>query len=241
MADEDKLVKAGVEAALKPFADLLEKLAGPTAEEIGLTFKDHVRVFRLKRQLRLFQRTKEMLQEAGIEPKHVSLKILGPIVESASLEENDSLQDKWAALLATAASADEDEQVHPSFVEVLKQLSALDSQFLDCIFSKRHQKGPRGQGKVYDQEVIEAMFPELIEVKDRDVHRLHVSAIRKQFEVSGLHVNLERLGLVKIERIKEVFWYEITRFGKVFVGACESPKKAQTSKAQSARMKSSSE
>ena len=28
MADEDKLVKAGVEAALKPFADLLDKIAG---------------------------------------------------------------------------------------------------------------------------------------------------------------------------------------------------------------------
>ncbi len=59
MADEDKIVKAGVEAALKPFADLLEKLTGPAAEEIGLTVKDHVRVFRFRRQLRLLSALSE--------------------------------------------------------------------------------------------------------------------------------------------------------------------------------------
>ena len=61
MADEDKLVKAVVEAALRPFADLLDKLAGPAAKELGLALKDHVRVFRFKRQLRLFERVKEIL------------------------------------------------------------------------------------------------------------------------------------------------------------------------------------
>jgi hypothetical protein len=57
MADENKLVKAGVEAALGSFADLLEKLAGPTAEEIGLTLKDHVHAFRLPRQNPTFRKT----------------------------------------------------------------------------------------------------------------------------------------------------------------------------------------
>src|SRR5438270_2292499 len=98
MADEDKLVKAGVEAALKPFADLLEKLAGPAAEEIGLTLKDHVRVFRLKRRLRLLARVQEMLAGSNLEAHRVPLKILGPIIENATVEDDDDLQDKWAAL-----------------------------------------------------------------------------------------------------------------------------------------------
>jgi hypothetical protein len=66
MADEDKLIKAGVEAALKPFADLLEKLAGPAAEEIGFTLQDHFRASRLRRQVRLLKRTEEFLKKAEL-------------------------------------------------------------------------------------------------------------------------------------------------------------------------------
>jgi len=223
LADEDKLVKAGVEAALKPFADLLQKLAGPAAEEIGLTFKDHLRVFRFKRQLRLFQRTKEMLEDAGIEPKKVPLKLLRPIMESGSLEEDDILQDKWAALLANAVTGNE-ERVHPSSIEVLKQISALEAQFLDCLYSKRNQDGPRGKGKLGDDQIVTSMFPKVKEELSTKAQREQVSFVRHRFEAAGLHVNLDRLGLVKIERMKEAFWYEMTPFGKMFVRACQSPK-----------------
>src|SRR6202451_2399318 len=130
MADKDKLVKAGVEAALKPFADLLDKLAGPAAEEIGLTLKDHVRVFRLKRQVRLFERVKEMLAESNTEPGRVPFKVLLPIVENASIEENDEVQDMWAGLLANSASG---EKVYPSYVELLKQLSPHEALLLHMV------------------------------------------------------------------------------------------------------------
>jgi hypothetical protein len=239
MADEDKLVKAGVEAALKPFADLLEKLAGPAAAEIGLTLKDHVREFRFKRQLRLFQRTKEMLEEAGIEPKIVPFKLLGPIMESGSLEEDDILQDKWAALLSRAASGDND-AVHPSFIEILKQISALEAQFLDALYSLRDDDGPRGKGKVDDRQVITIMFPALKNELSTREQREQIAYLLSRFDESGLHLNLDRIGLVKIERLKaDVFWYEMTRFGRRFVETCQSPKRAQ--RGQSAASTSSSE
>lgn len=131
MADEDKLVKAGVEAAMKPFADLLDKLAGPAAEEIGLALKDHVRVFRFKRQLRLFERVKEMLAESRMDPGRVPFKLLLPMVENASIEENDCLQDRWAAMLADASV---NREIHPSFPEILKQLSEKEVAYLDACY-----------------------------------------------------------------------------------------------------------
>jgi len=131
MADEDKLVKAGVEALIQPFADLIKKIAGPAAEEIGLTLKDHVRVFRVGRQVRLFERAQEMLKEANLEAHRVPLKILGPIIDNGSLEEDNLLQDKWAALLANAAA--DDQSVHPSFAEILKQLTPLEVLFLEAL------------------------------------------------------------------------------------------------------------
>ena len=57
MSEEYDLAKAGFDSALAPMIGLIEKIAGPASEEIGLTLRDSVRVFRLKRQVRLFQKT----------------------------------------------------------------------------------------------------------------------------------------------------------------------------------------
>lgn len=228
MGDEDKVVKAGLEVVFRPVADLIQKIAGPAAEEFGLTLKDHVRLVRLKRQVRLWQRAKEFLEQAGIDPKRVPLKLLGPIIESGSLEEDDLLQDKWAALLANAAAGHEDE-IHPSFVQVLKQVSALEAHFLDVLFSLRHHRGPRGEGRLDDGQVITGMFPALKNELSTKMQRVKVADIRHKFDEAGLNLNLDRLGVVKVEKLgAEVFWYEMTRFGLRFVGACQSPKKEAT-------------
>jgi len=82
MTPEEKLVedvvKAGTSEALRPFTDLITKLAGPAAEELGLTLQDSVKVYRLKRRIRLFQKIKEICDNAGINPQTVSLKVLLP-------------------------------------------------------------------------------------------------------------------------------------------------------------------
>src|SRR5471030_801357 len=59
VGDEDKAVKAGLEVVFQPVADLIQKIAGPAAEEFGLTLKDYARVVRLKRQVRLWHRWKK--------------------------------------------------------------------------------------------------------------------------------------------------------------------------------------
>jgi hypothetical protein len=150
MADEDKLVKASVEAALKPFADLLDKLAGPAVEEIGMTVKDHVRVFRLKRQMRLFERVKEMLAESNLEPGRVAFKLLLPMVENASVEEDDDLQDRWAAMLANcAAGTNRGSGVEPAFSLILKELGTEDVKFLDELYQETMRKRLKRRGELY--------------------------------------------------------------------------------------------
>lgn len=131
MEDDQGLIKAGAEAVIKPLADLLNSIAGPAAEEIGLTFRDSVRVYRLKRQIRLLRRAKKMIDEAGITPKRIPLRVLLPLIESASIEEDDSLQDRWAALLANNAAGD---YVQTLFPDLLRQLSPADATLLRMCF-----------------------------------------------------------------------------------------------------------
>jgi hypothetical protein len=145
------------------------------------------------------------------------------------LEEDDNLQDKWAAFLANAAAGYKDE-IHPSFVELLKQISAFEAQFLDALFSLRHHHGPRGEGKLGDDQVIAAMFPALKDELSTKARTMKEVEIRRRFQNTGLNLNLDRLGLVKVERMHEtVYWYEMTRFGVMFVNACQCPKKESES------------
>jgi hypothetical protein len=49
-------------------------------------------------------------------------------MEASSVEDNETLQDMWAGLLATASQ--ETDAVWPSFVETLKQLTPDEARYL---------------------------------------------------------------------------------------------------------------
>ncbi|MBZ5489749.1 MAG: DUF4393 domain-containing protein [Acidobacteriia bacterium] len=133
--DPTKSVARGaIEAIYKPIEDIVKILAGPAAEEIGLSFRDSIQVWRFKRQVRLFERVKTICDGAGIKPEAVKLPLLFEIVEKASLEEDDDLQDRWANLLANAANPNHNVFVLPAWPDILKQISKLEAVFLDDIY-----------------------------------------------------------------------------------------------------------
>jgi hypothetical protein len=124
----------------------LGKIASPPAEEFGLFLGDEVRFYRFKKQVKLLTDAQEILKQAGVDPKKVPLKTLFPILEGASLEEDESMSARWAALLATAANPKSTITVQPSFPEILKQLSPLEAKILDLIFDMINQIGiPRAE------------------------------------------------------------------------------------------------
>lgn len=102
--DEKELLRAGADAAMKPLASLIEKLFGGSAEEIGEMWQDALKACRFKRQLQLLKRVQEMIAEAGFEPRRVPDNISIPLLNGAALEDDESLQERWAALLANASS-----------------------------------------------------------------------------------------------------------------------------------------
>jgi abortive infection alpha-like protein len=51
-----------------------------------------------------------------------------PIIEACSVEDNETLQDVWAGLLATASQ--DTDAISPSFVETVKQLTPDEARYL---------------------------------------------------------------------------------------------------------------
>jgi|ERR1044071_62901 hypothetical protein len=130
-------VKGAIEALYAPVEGIVKILAGPAAEEIGLSLRDSVQAWRLKRQIRLFQRVKKICENAGIKPQAVKMSLLFEIMEKGSLEEDDELQDIWANMLSNAADPKRASLVTTAYPEILKQLCIVEVKFLEGIFDTR--------------------------------------------------------------------------------------------------------
>jgi abortive infection alpha-like protein len=146
-------VNAALAKALESVADLLQRIAGPLADEVGDSFAISYRPYRVKLGLRALQKTQRMLKEAGIGPQAVPPRLFLPMVEAASIEDDEDLHTRWAALLANAATSPD--LVHPSYIEVLKQLTPVEARLLDALY--KIAKGKKWQ-KVETTDVTDEEF-----------------------------------------------------------------------------------
>jgi hypothetical protein len=129
--DPDDLIKAapaiakgaGALAAAIPFTAIVKRMLGRAADELAEMWRDQVRMYRYERQLKCVEKAELMAQKAGFTPQAVPPKILFPLLEGASFEENEDLHTMWAALLANAASPKNAEKARPGFIAILKHLS----------------------------------------------------------------------------------------------------------------------
>jgi hypothetical protein len=121
VAGKAVVAAASAKPGLSPEAEkFLDQVSGGARREVGAWIGDHFLVRRLKAQLKLLERAHQYLRDAGRDPREVKWNVLFPLLEAASLDEDDDMADRWAALLANAADPLADE-VPPSFADVLRQ------------------------------------------------------------------------------------------------------------------------
>ena len=118
-----ELAKEGVKQLIEPVTDIVKQLLGPAAAEIGLAWGDSLRFWRLKRTIHLLEDVRQFASEAGLQLKPVAPRILFPLLEAASLQDDVDLHQRWVALLISAARTDYD-QILPCFPDILSQLTS---------------------------------------------------------------------------------------------------------------------
>jgi hypothetical protein len=129
-----ELLKGGAAlAGAFKVTDLVKAMLGPATAEIAERFRDNVRLYRYGRQLECLKKAEKMAKDAGFTPKAVPIKLLFPLLEGSSLEENEDLHTMWAALLANAASPAQVEMVRPGFIAILRQMAPDEASLLKLI------------------------------------------------------------------------------------------------------------
>ncbi|MHB1106148.1 MAG: Abi-alpha family protein [Lutibacter sp.] len=142
---------ATIKAAIDKTEGLLKGLFGKAFEETGEIIADQVRLRRFKNQIKIFEKAQKYLKDKNIDPQKVNLKVLAPLVEFASYEEDENLQDLWAKLIKNILSRPTSVVLQQNAIEVLNKVSNEEVKILDHIFDKlkikRKERADKLQGK----------------------------------------------------------------------------------------------
>lgn len=177
---------------------LLSTLFGEGFKELGGIFGDKMRIKRLKNQIVILNEANKIMEKSGLQAHQLNLKILVPLIEKSSLEEDEKLQKKWANLIANIASSPEN-GLEPKLIHTLSSLSSFEAGILDVLhnyFTKRRAEiFKRYNSSTYKKyNTIDEIKPDHIQ--------LLFSNIKKHFSLTDklarIYIdNLESLGLIR--------------------------------------------
>ena len=171
MSDESEAIKETAKAtqevaktsakaidAVTSFGGFISKyIEGSLAQGIGI-FEDKLKYMRWERQQRLMLRATEFMRQLDItEPtKAIPLKYAVPLLEGASLEDDDELQDLWAKLLVNAATATGGFELKRVYIDILERITPLEAQILSVIYSLPFEE-------IHHNGVLTAKLPQAAE------------------------------------------------------------------------------
>jgi hypothetical protein len=136
-----KTVRTGIEVT-QELGKFVSRITTEPLETVMRILNDRLQFMRWERKLRLAERGRELLRERGIEGplRPVPYKLALPIIEHASLEDNDELQDLWANLLASAVDPTFEGLIRSAYVDIIKQLEVVDVHMLNAVYQRYRQR-----------------------------------------------------------------------------------------------------
>lgn len=161
---------AAIEAAEK-LGQFLSSVFGETIKTSVGMLQDKLAVVRWERQVRLADRVKEIIEQRHKEGTSVSVppRLAVPIIEAASLESDDSLQDLWAYLLASAMNSETTQKVRSAFVDIIKQLEPVDVKILEFCYRKYLEKRASRIARLGEKSWYKEKDPTYFDITKREI------------------------------------------------------------------------
>lgn len=130
----------GLAGIPKQVVDSAQKFAisllGQSTREVGETIHDQIRYIRFQNQVKILNKAERLLHQTGKNPAKINLKVLAPLIEYSSLEEDENMQECWASMIASISTNPNDQSFDLKCVETLKELSNPEVKLLDLMFQK---------------------------------------------------------------------------------------------------------
>jgi hypothetical protein len=223
-----KAAESGTDALSKEAQGFIKSIVRPAAAEIGQTLKDQIAAYRYNNLVKIVVRAKEKVKDAKLSVSEVPLKIIHPMLEAASLEEEPNVQEMWSNLVAATSTG----QVPfaSAFVEIMRQLSPEEGRFIQLLAEKliddvnafnalpaghnqRHPMTRLGTFEDLRPLVTKAAWGDAVPVNEDGISFMVMSALD----------NICRLGILNGPTTGRSQYY-MGAFGFMFVTVCCRPK-----------------
>jgi hypothetical protein len=171
-------------------AQFLGRVFGDTIENGVGIIGDRLKHMRLNQAVKLHKKTEKALKAKGVEPKDyrkLAAKIGIPLIENATLEENEELHTLWANLLANALDPNFSGDISIMHVSLLKEMMPVDVKILHMIYNEKQQHRWL-KSKLDDVRFSRALIAKSLKT---DIDKIEISLL-----------NLMRLGCIKGGNIK---------------------------------------
>lgn len=198
---------AELEPAIEAFAEATGALE--SVREATGWLGDMIRYRREAHLAKVLMKAAEKVKESGLPAHAVRDKLLRAVVEDGSMEDDQGMQERWATLLANAAT-DTKNKIRLAYPKLLAELEPKEALLLERLWEKTPNP---------DEEPFETVGYE---------------TTNDLVDQAGLY-NLERLGLLKWIWSTAATWDELsngqvtlngvqlTELGWEFVKACNPP------------------
>lgn len=196
--------KEVIDEATKLLPEVYKDLAQPTAKEIGIVAGRSIKALLspIRGLLWGFEKIEQVVSD-GVEKRFEKIpeekrktpepEIAVPLMQALTYTaQNETLREMYLNLLANSMNTDKEKDVHPSFVELIKQMSSLDAKvFAKLSSEKGYQKiiNPKIAILETNQVFIDATPEWFIgwTIEEHDI-----------FDVSSSLVRLGKFGLIEL-------------------------------------------
>jgi len=211
---EVESIKGEIEVESKEAQEFLNYIIPEFFKDgIGIV-NDLVKSWRWKNQVKILQKSKQFLEDKKLTASQVPLKILIPLLEKSSLEEDESLQDRWAKLLSYASSSKEFEYTK-SFINILEQLTVLEANILNWMYNEIKQNSNKNF-RINDVAEQMNIDKEKLKIIYDNFSRLGI--VIQKTKGQGISVGSN---LSVVNNIRPNGNFKITSFGISFLETCE--------------------
>ena len=216
----DEQAKATEEVAKTTgkFAEIAEKVGGfiskvigPASNQVGGVLEDWTRYFRFRNLLGIGDKVEAIHAQRKVQGKTmpISPRIAIPMLESAALEDDETLQDVWARLIANSTDPKFEAAIHPGYIEIVKQLSPDEAVILQSflklesypILFKKHFTAEYGREKEMALSyfwTMQGRQESYMAVLETCISHCRQSALKKPEDAQVYIDNLIRLRIIEL-------------------------------------------
>jgi len=219
LSETAKFGTVSVETTKKMLSFLAKVFQEPIDTTVGI-IGDKLKFIRWQRQVRMVDEINRILQRRGIDKtRPISPKFAIPMLEQASLEEDDSLQDIWNKLIANNLDPDFKSEIRYSYIEIIKSLNILDAKILAAMYDALLHQG-KDLSKITEHTFTKENIAEILNVPGDEC----IVSIYNLFRVQCLAPAILKAGAFFGEEPITIFKgadvVTVTPLGLAFVEAC---------------------